>query len=90
MAVAIGRRAPGGRKPDSTRKGQNKDVRPEEQTDDVVCVQLSDILEDIGVDHTVHYRLRRSCELTGIDLQDSGQRLLMLLQIRLWTRSGKH
>lgn len=36
-----------------------------------------------------HYRLRRSCEVAGIDLQDSGQRLLAHLQIRLWTESAK-
>lgn len=37
--------------------------------------------------NTVHYRLRRSCEVAGIDLQDSGQRLLAHLQIRLWMES---
>ena len=37
--------------------------------------------------NTVHYRLRRSCEVAGIDLQDPGQRLLAHLQIRLWTES---
>jgi sugar diacid utilization regulator len=47
--------------------------------------------EDLGIHrNTVHYRLRRSCEVSGIDLQDPGQRLLAHLQIRLWTRSGKH
>jgi sugar diacid utilization regulator len=39
--------------------------------------------------NTVHYRLRRSCEVAGIDLQDPGQRLLAHLQIRLWTESEK-
>lgn len=38
--------------------------------------------------NSVHYRLRRSCEVAGIDLQDPGQRLLAHLQIRLWTESG--
>jgi sugar diacid utilization regulator len=37
--------------------------------------------------NTVHYRLRRSCEVAGIDLQDPGQRLLAHLQIRLWTET---
>jgi len=37
--------------------------------------------------NTVHYRLRRACELSGIDLQDPDQRLLAHLQIRLWTHS---
>jgi sugar diacid utilization regulator len=38
--------------------------------------------------NTIHYRLRRSCEVAGIDLQDSGQRLLAHLQIRLWTQAA--
>lgn len=47
--------------------------------------------EDLGIHrNTVHYRLRRSTEVSGIDLHDPGQRLLAHLQIRLWTRSGKH
>ncbi|WP_427134795.1 PucR family transcriptional regulator [Pseudarthrobacter sp. S9] len=39
--------------------------------------------------NTVHYRLRRSCEVAGLDLQDPGQRLLAHLQIRLWTESPR-
>ncbi|MEE2570316.1 helix-turn-helix domain-containing protein [Pseudarthrobacter sp. J64] len=47
--------------------------------------------EDLGIHrNTVHYRLRRATEVSGIDLRDAGQRLLAHLQIRLWTRSGKH
>lgn len=37
--------------------------------------------------NTVHYRLRRACEVAGIDLQAADQRLLAHLQIRLWTHS---
>lgn len=39
--------------------------------------------------NTVHYRLRRSCELAGIDLQDAEQRLLAYVQIRLHRRSER-
>lgn len=38
--------------------------------------------------NTVHYRLRRACEVSGIDLQDPDQRLLAHLQIRLWMHSA--
>ncbi|MBO1269124.1 PucR family transcriptional regulator [Arthrobacter cavernae] len=37
--------------------------------------------------NTVHYRLRRACEVAGIDLQLPDERLLAHLQIRLWTYS---
>ncbi|GAP53972.1 transcriptional activator AdeR [Arthrobacter sp. Hiyo6] len=37
--------------------------------------------------NTVHYRLRRACEVAGIDLNEADQRLLAHLQIRLWTHS---
>jgi sugar diacid utilization regulator len=37
--------------------------------------------------NTVHYRLRRACEVAGIDLQSAEQRLLAHLQLRLWTHS---
>lgn len=37
--------------------------------------------------NTVHYRLRRACEVAGIDLHEADQRLLAHLQIRLWTHS---
>ncbi|WP_426996944.1 PucR family transcriptional regulator [Pseudarthrobacter sp. N5] len=37
--------------------------------------------------NTVHYRLRRACDVAGIDLQDGDQRLLAHLQIRLWAHS---
>ena len=35
--------------------------------------------------NTVHYRLRRACEVAGLDLQSADERLLAHLQIRLWT-----
>ncbi|WP_284754167.1 helix-turn-helix domain-containing protein [Arthrobacter sp. efr-133-R2A-120] len=35
--------------------------------------------------NTVHYRLRRACEVAGIDLHSAEQRLLAHLQLRLWT-----
>ncbi|MFP3580847.1 helix-turn-helix domain-containing protein [Arthrobacter sp. fls2-241-R2A-200] len=38
--------------------------------------------------NTVHYRLRRACEVAGLDLQSADQRLLAHLQIRLWTYAG--
>ncbi|MBT2515232.1 helix-turn-helix domain-containing protein [Arthrobacter sp. ISL-30] len=37
--------------------------------------------------NTVHYRLRRACEVAGIDLHAADQRLLAHLQIRLWAHS---
>jgi DNA-binding PucR family transcriptional regulator len=41
--------------------------------------------------NTVHYRLRRACEVAGIDLHSAEQRLLAHLQLRLWTYSeGRH
>ncbi|MCR1162799.1 helix-turn-helix domain-containing protein [Paenarthrobacter sp. UW852] len=38
--------------------------------------------------NTVHYRLRRACEVAGLDLQSADERLLAHLQIRLWTYAG--
>ncbi|MDR6638250.1 helix-turn-helix domain-containing protein [Paenarthrobacter nitroguajacolicus] len=38
--------------------------------------------------NTVHYRLRRACEVAGVDLQSADERLLAHLQIRLWTYAG--
>jgi sugar diacid utilization regulator len=35
--------------------------------------------------NTVHYRLRRACEVAGLDLQSADERLLAHLQIRRWT-----
>lgn len=39
--------------------------------------------------NTVHYRLRRACDVAGIDLQVADQRLLAQLQIRLWMHSAR-
>ncbi|MBT2585705.1 CdaR family transcriptional regulator [Arthrobacter sp. ISL-95] len=38
--------------------------------------------------NTVHYRLRRACEVAGLDLHSADERLLAHLQIRLWTYAG--
>ncbi|MDR6987883.1 sugar diacid utilization regulator [Paenarthrobacter nitroguajacolicus] len=38
--------------------------------------------------NTVHYRLRRACEVAGVDLQSADERLLAHLHIRLWTYAG--
>ncbi|OFI37341.1 hypothetical protein BIU82_09730 [Arthrobacter sp. SW1] len=38
--------------------------------------------------NTVHYRLRRACEVAGLDLQSADERLLAHLQIKLWNRTG--
>jgi sugar diacid utilization regulator len=38
--------------------------------------------------NTVHYRLRRACEVAGLDLQSADERLLAHLQIKLWNRAG--
>lgn len=37
--------------------------------------------------NTVHYRLRRACEVAEIDLSSAEQRLLAHLQLKLWTRT---
>ncbi len=39
--------------------------------------------------NTVHYRLRRACEVAGLDLQSADERLLAHLQIRLWTYAAE-
>ncbi|PRB45098.1 hypothetical protein CQ020_01195 [Arthrobacter sp. MYb23] len=38
--------------------------------------------------NTVHYRLRRACEVAGLNLHSADERLLAHLQIRLWTYAG--
>ena len=38
--------------------------------------------------NTIHYRLRRACEVAGLDLHSADERLLAHLQIRLWTYAG--